>query len=53
MECRTNESDGCLFNLGLVVGSVGVMARQILFNLAGERFVARLRKQVVLMLFYM
>ncbi len=39
--------------LVFVVGSVGVMARQILFNLAGERFVARLRKQVMLMLFYM
>ena len=32
--------------LVFVVGSVGVMLRQILFNLAGERFVARLRKQV-------
>jgi len=29
-----------------IVGSTAVMIRQILFNLAGERFVARLRKQV-------
>lgn len=31
-----------------VVGSIGVTFRAIVFNLAGERFIARLRKQVML-----
>lgn len=29
-----------------IVGAVATLARAILFNLAGERFVARLRKNV-------